>query len=107
MLGPRHKSFLMKNKQNSTNFSIHITAKLVRFPGGEKKFFNWLRNKNYLMSDNMPYQKYIDLGWFIVVQKNIQKPNTTFSVPVTRTTLHGLSSIEKIVFNEFHKCKCP
>jgi phage antirepressor YoqD-like protein len=97
----------MRSTYNSTTFSIQNTAKLVRFPGGEKLFFDWLRKKNFLMADNMPYQKYLGYNWFLVVQKNIHKANPPFAVPVTRVTSHGLAKIEKIVFNEFHKCKCP
>lgn len=33
---------------------------------GRNKLFEWLRDKGILMSDNIPYQKYIDSGYFEV-----------------------------------------
>lgn len=36
---------------------------------GEKNLFKWLRESSYLMSDNKPYQRYIDRGYFEVVEK--------------------------------------
>ena len=35
---------------------------------GRNKLFKWLRNKRYLMKDNVPYQQYIDRGLFTVVE---------------------------------------
>ena len=35
---------------------------------GRNKLFKWLRNKRYLMNDNVPYQQYIDRGLFTVVE---------------------------------------
>ena len=34
------------------------------FKGGRNKLFEHLRNEKYLMKDNTPYQKYIDMGIF-------------------------------------------
>lgn len=97
----------MKKPNTQKTFSIQDTAKLIGFPGGEKKFFEWLRNKKYLMPDNIPYQRYLDYNWFEVTQKVIPKANPPFVVTVTRVKINGLASLGKIVYNEFHKCKCP
>lgn len=35
---------------------------------GRNKFFDWLRVNKYLMSNNIPYQKYIDNGYFKVIE---------------------------------------
>lgn len=88
-----------------TTFSIKVTAKRVQFPGGEKLFAAWLREKKYLMNDNTPYQKYIDRKWFILTGKTIYKANPPFNVNVTRVTSKGLHHLEEIVYNIYHRCK--
>lgn len=38
---------------------------------GRNKLFKWLREGGYLMSNNMPYQKYVDNGWFEVRESTV------------------------------------
>lgn len=99
----------MKNKQihNPTTFSLRTSAKLVRFPGGERKFAAWMRDQKFLMAKNEAYQEFIDKGWFLLGLATIYKANPNFQVPVTRITLKGISVIEKLVFDQFHKPQCP
>lgn len=42
---------------------------------GEKRLYQWLRDNKYLMDDNMPYQKYIDNGYFEVTSTSIATPS--------------------------------
>jgi phage antirepressor YoqD-like protein len=93
-------------KLNKTSYSLKTTAKLVRFPGGEKKFAKWLRDRSFLLKGNEPFQKYLDAKWFELVSRTIHKANPPFSVPVSRITLKGVYKLEKLVFDEYHKCKC-
>lgn len=86
---------------------MKMTAKLTRFPGGERKFMAWLRSKNYLMHNNEPYQRYVNYGWFIMTTRTIHTANPKFTVPVTRVTINGLKKLEKLVYDEFHKPNCP
>ncbi len=94
----------MKTK-SATTFSLQQTAKITKFPGCEKKFAAWLREKKYLMNNNDPYQKYCDWGWFELSTKTIHKANPPFTVNVTRVKIKGLEALERIVFEEFHQCK--
>lgn len=48
----------------ANTFSVAEVAKLFRT--GEVRFFRWLRQQNYLMADNLPYQEYLDRGYFEV-----------------------------------------
>lgn len=44
-------------------------AKLARaenIPIGRNRLFGWLRSKNILMGNNLPYQRYIERGYFAV-----------------------------------------
>jgi phage antirepressor YoqD-like protein len=69
--------------------SIEQLAKLLSIPGyeGRNKFFKLLKEEGYLIStNNLPYQKYIDNGWFVV--KEVVSP-TGFACTVTRVTGKG------------------
>ena len=93
---------------STTNFSFKTTAKLIRFPGGERKFIAWLKQKNYLMANNEPFQRCINYGWFIMTTVTIHKAIPKFTVPVTRVTITGLNRFEKMVKEEFINSKpCP
>lgn len=35
---------------------------------GRNRLFEWLRNKEILMKDNVPYQRYVDNNWFKVIE---------------------------------------
>ena len=35
---------------------------------GEKKLFEWLRDNKLLMDSNIPYQKYVEAGYFKVIE---------------------------------------
>ena len=48
---------------------MNAMAKLAveeKIPIGRNRLFRWLRENGILMSDNLPYQKYIDRGYFAV-----------------------------------------
>lgn len=48
---------------------MNAMAKLAaeeNIPIGRNRLFKWLRKKGILMSDNLPYQKYIENGYFAV-----------------------------------------
>ena len=56
--------------------SIHDTAKELNQPGfGEYNLYKFLRNEAILMSNNIPYQQYIEQGYFKVITKPFTKPN--------------------------------
>lgn len=49
-------------------------AKVLDMGMGRNKLFEFLRNNNILQQDNRPYQKYIDRGYFRVVEQKFDKP---------------------------------
>ncbi len=55
---------------DTTNLiDMNAMAKLAveeNIPIGRNRLFKWLRKKGILMSDNLPYQKYIENGYFAV-----------------------------------------
>ena len=58
-------------------------------PIGQKRMFQWLRDKGYLVksgsSYNMPMQRYVEQGLFEVKESTINNPDG--SVRITRTTV--------------------
>ena len=75
---------LLKTKDN---ILIRQFAKVLQDEGfniGEKRLFKWLRGNGYLMSNNEPYQRYMDNKTFYVKADVI---STAFGDKQVRTTL--------------------
>lgn len=68
---------------------------------GRNKLFAFLRDKKVLMRDNMPYQSYIDNGWFRVIEQKYQKPNGEWCIN-TKTLVYqkGSAGIGKLLNKE-------
>lgn len=65
--------------------SMEEVAKVLSYPGvGRNKLFEILRNQNILQKDNIPYQKFIDSGYFRVIE---QKYNVGDEVRINIKTL--------------------
>ena len=59
-----------------SNIYMKTMAKLLCDGGiviGGNKLFELLRNNKILMSDNLPYQQYIDRGYFVVKESTYLK----------------------------------
>ncbi|WP_418629789.1 phage antirepressor KilAC domain-containing protein [Ruminococcus sp.] len=59
------------NQVTGTNdlIDMNAMAKLARadnIPVGRNKLYGWLKRTGVLMSNNLPYQRYIDRGYFAV-----------------------------------------
>jgi len=58
---------------------------------GRNKLFDWLRNKGFLMNNNVPYQRYIDNNWFKVIELT---KDTCYGVKCfTKTLITGRGQI--------------
>ena len=88
-----------------TEFAKHVTessdtvdvgefAKLVKKENikiGRNRLFEWLRFNGYLMQNNNPYQKYIELGYFKVVEVT---KNTAYGTSIyTKTLITGKGQV--------------
>ena len=79
------------------NVDMSEVAKLLNKGFGRNKLFETLRNKKVLMRNNLPYQKYVDLGYFEVVE--ISKPKANGDLMVftkTLVTQKGLDYINRV-----------
>ncbi len=57
---------------SKTAISIGEAAKVLDAGIGQNKLFAFLRDNNILKSDNTPYQRYIDMGYFRVVEQKYE-----------------------------------
>lgn len=64
-------------------------AKVLNRNIGRNTLFEFLRNKKILNQDNIPYQKYIDLGYFRVIESK-------FTIPSGETKI----SLKTLVFQK-------
>ena len=71
-------------------------AKVLNLGIGRNQLFEFLRGQSVLMSDNLPFQKYIDCGYFRVIEKKYSangEPHINFKTVVYQT---GLSYIKTL-----------
>lgn len=59
---------------------------------GEKRLFAWLRENRYLMQNNLPYQAYLDCGYFELKQGAFSKKDNTI-YGYTQTLIAGKGQI--------------
>lgn len=94
-----------------TDFAKHVTessdtvdvgefSKIVKNENikiGRNRLFDWLRSNGYLMSNNTPYQKYINNGYFKVKEVIRNTPYGTKLFPKTLITGKGqIVLVEKL-----------
>jgi len=83
-------------------FKISDAAKLINIKGiGRNKLLEFLRDKKVLMSDNIPYQEFMNRELFHVVEKDITNSDGDFefSQSVTLVTNEGIKFITSLVNN--------
>jgi anti-repressor protein len=79
-------------------FNVEKVAKILAIKGlGKIKLFEWLRNQGILYLDNnkrnVPYQKYVDLGYFQIKFKQNMYNGELYAV--TLVTAKGFSFIKR------------
>lgn len=90
---------------NSENLiDMNAMAKLAieeNIPIGRNRLFRWLRENEILMSDNLPYQKYIERGYFSVKESVFETGSMTKTYQQTYVTGKGQQYIIGILRKEF------
>ena len=78
---------------------IGTAAKVLKIPGvGRNTLFEKLRQSGVLMNNNQPYQKYIDQGYFRVVEQKYTKPDGSTSINIkTLVYQKGLDFIRRTI----------
>ena len=83
---------------SKTAIEMAAVAKVLNFNGvGRNKLFEILRDERVLQSDNIPYQKYIDNGWFRTIEQKYSKDGETYINIKTLVYQKGVDGIRKIL----------
>jgi len=64
---------------------------------GRDRLFRFLRDQKILMANNVPYQQYIDRGYFRVIEKVINMGTGEVIKPQTLVTTKGVDYIAKLL----------
>lgn len=92
---------------NSENLiDMNAMAKLAieeNIPIGRNRLFRWLRENEILMSDNLPYQKFIDRGYFAVKESVFETGTMTKTYQQTFVTVKGQGFIIGRLKKEFNE----
>jgi anti-repressor protein len=77
---------------------IGKVAKVIDLGMGRNQLFEFLRSRNILMRNNIPYQRYIDQELFRVIEQKYQKPDGSTCIGIkTLVFQKGVDYIIKIV----------
>lgn len=91
----KYKTLIEHIEQNTQSFSMEEVVKILNFKVGRNRFFKILLEDNILKKSwdfNIPYQRYIDLGYFEV---KLVTSASGYHAIVTRVTTIGMAWIAK------------
>ena len=72
---------------SSGSFDFGEAAKTMKLGFGSHTLFKKLREHGYLMHNNEPYQRYVDAGYFVVVERKWIHPNSGETMVATQTRM--------------------
>lgn len=77
-------------------FSMNEVAKVLDYKGiGRNKLFEFLREQGILDRYNVPYQRYVDNGWFRVIEQKYVKDGEPIVSTKTLVYQKGVDAIRK------------
>ena len=83
---------------SKTAISMNEVAKVLNIKGyGRNNLFEFLRNEGILDRFNVPYQRYVDNGWFRVIEQHYQKNGEPIVTTKTLVYQKGVDGIRKLV----------
>ena len=80
-------------------FSMADVAKVLDMGIGRNKLFKFLRDKKILQGDNMPYQRFVDAGYFKVVEGKFMAGDNVVISKTTYVKQKGIDYIRKCLTN--------
>lgn len=90
--------------ESTDTFDMLTVSKILNFKGvGRNKLFVILRDESILNASNEPYQKYIDNGWFRVIESRFIKPNGDICIN-SKTVVYqkGIDGILRILQRRYN-----
>lgn len=86
---------------SKTAISMNEVAKVLDIRGyGRNNLFDFLRKKGILDKFNVPYQRYVDCGWFRVIEQKYMKNGEPQVTTKTLVYQKGVDAIRRIVLKE-------
>ena len=99
----KEKDAQLKLQKPKVDFADHVTdsdnaidmgtfAKYAQKQGitmGRNTLFKWLRDQGVLMDNNVPYQRYLNAGWFRVIENIYNTGSGQYTTPKTLVTGKG------------------
>jgi len=76
---------------------IGTAAKVLNCGMGQNRLFAFLRESNILMANNLPYQKYIDEGWFRCIESKYEVRGETRIYIKTVVFQKGIKRIRELI----------
>ena len=91
--------------ESKDTVDIGTVAKILNIKGvGRNKLFEILRDKKVLMSNNQPYQKYIDNGWFRQIESKFNLPNGDIKINIKTVVFQkGVNGIKRLMDDNQHE----
>ena len=86
--------------QSDATTSMADVVKILDMGVGRNKLFSILRDRKILQPDNKPYQKYIDAGYFKLVEEKYNKGDGTGIYYKTVAKQRGIDFIRQILLEE-------
>lgn len=81
---------------SKTAISMNEVAKVLAIKGyGRNNLFEFLRNEGILDKFNVPYQRYVDCGWFRVIEQKYMKNGEPVISTKTLVYQKGVDAIRK------------
>lgn len=97
-------AFANKVSSSTNLIDMNNMAKLLcdnNIKIGRNKLFEFLRSIKVLMSSNIPYQQYINAGYFKVVEYSYSQNGESYTQQITRVTGKGQLFIAKKVMDRY------
>lgn len=86
---------------SKTAISMNEVAKVLNIKGyGRNNLFEFLRENKVLDRWNVPYQRYIDNGWFRVIEQKYQKNGEPVITTKTLVYQKGVDGIRRMIAKE-------
>ena len=94
--------------QSETLLDIGEVSKLLNYKGlGRNNLFRYLRENSILNNKNLPYQTYIDRGYFKIVESSWVNPSTKLVEVSLKAVMFqkGIDWLDKLLSEHFDKNK--
>ena len=92
--------------QSETLLDISEVSKLLNYKGlGRNNLFRYLREDSILNNKNLPYQTYVDRGYFKIVESSWVNPSTKLVEVSIKTVMFqkGIDWLDKMLAEHFDK----